>query len=198
MIDEVPFIFSDLHLSRRLERAEAQGNLEFVEARASVEPESGARWTEVAGCYAMFDGVESPLTQTFGLGLFEADVRRRPRAHRRVLPRARGAGLPRGQPARRPDDVHPAERARLPAVRVHERDVPFRSRDARRAARLGRQRAPRRPGRGTSFGRRRRRAGGASSRSVATSYSGCRASAREGRRSRFWPSWTASRSPRAR
>jgi hypothetical protein len=71
MSDEVPFIFSDLNLSRRLERAEARGNVEFVEARAAVEPESGAGWIEVAGAYAMFDGIESPLTQTFGLGLFE-------------------------------------------------------------------------------------------------------------------------------
>jgi len=71
MPDEVPFIFSDLRLSRRLERAEARGNAEFVEARAAVEPESGACRIEVAGCYAMFDGVESPVTQTFGLGLFE-------------------------------------------------------------------------------------------------------------------------------
>jgi GNAT superfamily N-acetyltransferase len=71
MADEVPFIFSDLNLSRRLERAEARGNADFVEARAAVEPESGACWIEVAGAYAMFDGVESPVTQTFGLGLFE-------------------------------------------------------------------------------------------------------------------------------
>lgn len=72
MSDEAPFIFSDLSLSRRLERAEARSNAEFVEARAFVEPGSGACWTEVAGCYAMFDGVGSPITQTFGLGLFEA------------------------------------------------------------------------------------------------------------------------------
>ena len=71
MVDEAPFIFSDLSLSRRLERAEGRSSLEFAEARAAVEPESGACWTEVAGAYAMFDGVESPVTQTFGLGLFE-------------------------------------------------------------------------------------------------------------------------------
>ena len=71
MVDEEPFIFSDLSLSRRLERAEGRGCLETVEARAKVSPESGACWVEVAGAYAMFDGVESPLTQTFGLGLFE-------------------------------------------------------------------------------------------------------------------------------
>ena len=72
MSDEVPFIFSDLSLARRLERAEGQAHVEFVEARAAVSPESGACWTEVAGTYAMFDGVESPVTQTFGLGMFEA------------------------------------------------------------------------------------------------------------------------------
>lgn len=71
MIGEVPFIFSDLNLSRRLERAEGRGCVEFVETRAAVEPESGACWTEVAGAYVAFDGVESPITQTFGLGLFE-------------------------------------------------------------------------------------------------------------------------------
>lgn len=31
----------------------------------------GAEWIEVAGAYAMFDGVGSPLTQTFGLGVFD-------------------------------------------------------------------------------------------------------------------------------
>jgi hypothetical protein len=71
MANEETFIFSDLTLSRRLEKAEGWGCAEFVEARAAVEPESGAGWTEVAGAYAMFDGVESPVTQTFCLGLFE-------------------------------------------------------------------------------------------------------------------------------
>ncbi|MGB8508167.1 MAG: GNAT family N-acetyltransferase [Pyrinomonadaceae bacterium] len=65
------FPFADLALSRRLERAEARGNAGFVEARARLYPESGARWIEVAGAYAMYDGASSPLTQTFGLGLFE-------------------------------------------------------------------------------------------------------------------------------
>jgi len=65
------FPLSDLALARRLERAEARANAELVEARAEVFPGSGACWIEVAGAYAMFDGVGSPLTQTFGLGLFE-------------------------------------------------------------------------------------------------------------------------------
>jgi hypothetical protein len=63
--------FSDLDLSRRLERAEAHANAMFVEARARVAPRTGACWIEVGGAYAMYDGVGSPLTQTFGLGLFE-------------------------------------------------------------------------------------------------------------------------------
>jgi hypothetical protein len=61
----------DLQLARRLERTEARANAAFVEARARLEPGSGATWMDVAGCYAMFDGPGSPLTQTFGLGLFE-------------------------------------------------------------------------------------------------------------------------------
>ena len=69
---EEVFPFSDLTLARRLERAEGRSNAEFVEARARLFPESGARWIEVAGAYAMFDGPASPLTQTFGLGLFQA------------------------------------------------------------------------------------------------------------------------------
>jgi hypothetical protein len=68
--DEQPFPFADLALARRLERAEGRGNAEFVETRANHFPQSGARWIEVAGAYAMFDGERSQLTQTFGLGLF--------------------------------------------------------------------------------------------------------------------------------
>ena len=64
-------IFSTLDLARRLERAEGRANVDFVETRKTLFPKSGACWTEVAGTYAMFDGVGSPLTQTFGLGLFE-------------------------------------------------------------------------------------------------------------------------------
>lgn len=68
---QAPQIFSDLELSRRLERAESHANAKFVEARARAYPESGAQWIDVAGAYAMFDGVSSPITQTFGLGLFD-------------------------------------------------------------------------------------------------------------------------------
>ncbi len=58
-------------MAQRLERAEGRANAAFVETRGRLIPESGAEWIEVAGAYAMFDGVDSPCTQTFGLGLFD-------------------------------------------------------------------------------------------------------------------------------
>ena len=67
MNQEYPF--ADIELARRLERTEAQGNVDFVEARSQASPDHGAKWIEVAGTFAMFDGVGSPLTQTFGLGV---------------------------------------------------------------------------------------------------------------------------------
>ena len=70
-MDQTTYPFADIDLARRLERTEARGNVEFVEARARAFPDRGATWTEVAGAHAMFDGVGSPLTQTFGLGVFQ-------------------------------------------------------------------------------------------------------------------------------
>ncbi|OUJ73296.1 GNAT family protein [Hymenobacter crusticola] len=64
-------IFSDRKLACQLERTEARANASIVEERARLFPESKAEWLEVAGAYAMFDGPESPLTQTFGLGVFD-------------------------------------------------------------------------------------------------------------------------------
>jgi hypothetical protein len=64
-------IYSNRSLSQRLERTEARSNADFVEARAEMFPESGACWIEAAGTFAMYDGAESPLTQTFGLGVFD-------------------------------------------------------------------------------------------------------------------------------
>lgn len=64
-------IYADKQLAQKLERTEAHSNAACVEARAALFPESHAEWTEIGGAYAMFDGVESPLTQTFGLGLFD-------------------------------------------------------------------------------------------------------------------------------
>ena len=64
-----PYPFADIELARRLERTEAQGNIDFIDARVEAFPDHGATWTEVAGTFAMFDGAGSPLTQTFGLGM---------------------------------------------------------------------------------------------------------------------------------
>lgn len=71
MSDSTPQIFSDIGLARRLERAEGHAGSRYVEARARVSPASGAEWIEVAGVYAMYDGARSPITQTFGLGIFQ-------------------------------------------------------------------------------------------------------------------------------
>jgi len=70
-VTEASFPFADLALSRRLERAEALSNARFVDARARLFPDCGSTWIEVGGARAMFDGAASPMTQTFGLGLFQ-------------------------------------------------------------------------------------------------------------------------------
>lgn len=64
-------MFSTLALSRRLERAEGYACAQFAEARRRLFPDSQAEWIECAGAYAVFDGVDSPVTQSFGLGVFE-------------------------------------------------------------------------------------------------------------------------------
>jgi hypothetical protein len=67
--EDVAYPITDQRLAQRLERAEATANIAFVEARARLEPAMGAAHTLVGGVAAMFDGPESPLTQTFGLGM---------------------------------------------------------------------------------------------------------------------------------
>ena len=62
---------ADHTLACRLERAEGAAGASFVEAQAQAAPSSGAQWIEVAGAYALFCGPHSPVTQTFGLGLFQ-------------------------------------------------------------------------------------------------------------------------------
>lgn len=61
-------------LVRRLEQAEGGANAAMVEAHARLEPEAGASWTTVGGALAMFDGIGSPITQTFGIGLADRFV----------------------------------------------------------------------------------------------------------------------------
>jgi GNAT superfamily N-acetyltransferase len=65
----VQHVVIDHPFAVRLERAEGAANARFVEARAAIEPHRGATWLDIAGVWAMFDGVGSPLTQTFGLGM---------------------------------------------------------------------------------------------------------------------------------
>lgn len=65
---------TDHALASRLERAEGRANVASVEARAFVDPGAGATWIEVDGTLAMFDGPGSPITQTFGLGMFAAPM----------------------------------------------------------------------------------------------------------------------------
>lgn len=84
-------LFMDKHLARRIERTEATINASFIDARLELarsrpapgSPERAAApegephaqeelaWRDFEGTYAMFDGLDSPMTQTFGLGLFE-------------------------------------------------------------------------------------------------------------------------------
>jgi len=63
--------FSDLALSRRLERAEGYACVQHAEAQRLLNPASLAEWIECAGAYAVFNGIGSPVTQSFGLGIFQ-------------------------------------------------------------------------------------------------------------------------------
>jgi hypothetical protein len=62
-------LFMDLALSRRLERTEGLVGASFTSVRQRLAPEVGAVWRDVDGVCAVFDGPESPMTQTFGLGV---------------------------------------------------------------------------------------------------------------------------------
>src|SRR5437868_11669974 len=64
--------FMDLGLSRRLERTEGAIGASFPAVHQLMAPDVGATWQDFEGTYAIFDGVDSPMTQTFGLGVFGA------------------------------------------------------------------------------------------------------------------------------
>ena len=68
-VTDISYPAADLNLARRLERTEGRTSAEFVRTKARLRPESGAACAEIGGTYAMFDGADSPLTQTFGLGM---------------------------------------------------------------------------------------------------------------------------------
>ena len=59
----------DFDLACQMECAEGKANAEFVDAHQKAFPETGATWREVAGTFVMYDGVDSPCTQTFALGM---------------------------------------------------------------------------------------------------------------------------------
>jgi hypothetical protein len=65
----MPSVFADLALARRLELTEGHGNAAFVDAQARLDPSASPMWTTIGGTFAMFAGVGSPITQTFGLGM---------------------------------------------------------------------------------------------------------------------------------
>jgi hypothetical protein len=65
----MPSVFADLALARRLELTEGHGNAAFVDAQARLDPSASPIWTTIGGTFAMFAGVGSPITQTFGLGM---------------------------------------------------------------------------------------------------------------------------------
>ena len=64
-------IFADAALAMRLEAAEGYACAQFAEARKRLLPDSTSAWIKCAGATVVFDGVDAPTTQTFGLGLFE-------------------------------------------------------------------------------------------------------------------------------
>lgn len=71
-------LFGDLILARRLEGTDALAGIEFAQSWARLKGFTGEVFLPVAGGFAGFGGVESPVTQAFGLGLngpvTEADI----------------------------------------------------------------------------------------------------------------------------
>jgi GNAT superfamily N-acetyltransferase len=61
-------MFVDLSLAQRLERTEGMVGASFVDARNALSSIS-AESREIGGAIAIFDGPDSPLTQTFCLGM---------------------------------------------------------------------------------------------------------------------------------
>jgi GNAT superfamily N-acetyltransferase len=64
--------FMDLALSRRLERTEGTVGASFSRVHHQLAPAVGATCCHFGGTWAIFVGPESPMTQTFGLGVFES------------------------------------------------------------------------------------------------------------------------------
>ena len=64
-------LFSDRKLSERLEQAEGYACAQFAAARRRLIPNCNAEFMNSDGAFVVFDTVDSPVTQTFGLGLFQ-------------------------------------------------------------------------------------------------------------------------------
>jgi len=62
-------LFADLALARRLEMTDALAGVEFARSWARLNSFTGEVFLPVAGGHAGFGGVDSPVTQAFGLGL---------------------------------------------------------------------------------------------------------------------------------
>lgn len=59
----------DRELGRRLERAEGGIGVAYVGVRRRLTPEVGAACVEIDGAYALFDGVDSLMNQSFAIGM---------------------------------------------------------------------------------------------------------------------------------
>lgn len=62
-------IHANLALARRVETAEALNGVACAEAHQGLNPARGATMLEVSGGFAIFVGIESPLTHAVGLGM---------------------------------------------------------------------------------------------------------------------------------
>ena len=62
-------IYAGLNLARRIEAAEARNGVGCAEAHQRLNPGLGAAVLEVGGGFAIYVGVESPLTHAVGLGM---------------------------------------------------------------------------------------------------------------------------------
>lgn len=66
--------FVDRERAQQYELVDARASVRFADARKKVHPEVGAAWIEVNGTTAIYDGIHSPITQTFGLGFEEGKL----------------------------------------------------------------------------------------------------------------------------
>ena len=139
-------MFMDHDLARRLERTEGAMCASFVAARAVLEPARGACWHDFAGTYAMYDGANSPMTQTFGLGIFAPASPEQLIAEIRVYFLSGAAISTTSSPSRGRRGARVARRAPPTAERAQHRARAAAHRCARpaRARRVARLGAPRR------------------------------------------------------